>query len=82
MSGIFVVDPRGMTAKEWTAASTINLERFGAIPALHNDDDWQDWGAVLSGFASLSGINVPNPFSFTNWQEWAERFNEVLAGRS
>ncbi len=82
MSGVFTIDPLGMTAMEWTAASTINLERFGTLPALHKDEDWRGWGAVLSIFASLSGINIPNPYDFANWQEWAQRLNEVLSGRS
>lgn len=82
MSGVFTVDPKGMTAREWTAASTINLERFGSIPALQKDEDWRGWGAVLAVFASLSGIVIPNPYDFAAFEDWAQRFNEALSGRS
>jgi hypothetical protein len=71
-----------MTVKEWTDASQVNLERFGAIPALHTDKDWQSWGASLSNLSSLSGISVPNPYEFSDWRIWAERLNESLASVS
>lgn len=80
MSGIFTVNPIGMTAKEWTAASHINLERFGAIPALQRNEDWQNWGAAISLLSSLGGMVIPNPYEFTDFQTWAERFNESIAG--
>ena len=81
MSGINLLDPRGMTPMEWTNAYHIDLERFGFIPALQSNDRWQDWGSALSLLASLSGIILPNPYEFSDWQEWAQRFNEILGSR-
>ncbi len=82
MSGVFTVDPRGMKASQWAAASTINLDRFGSVPAMHNDGDWRSWGASVSTLGALSGINVPNPYDFSAFEEWAQRFNQSLAGIS
>ena len=79
MSGVFVVNPDGMTAMEWTAAMHINLERFGAIPILQNDKNWQDWGASISSLSSLNGMVIPNPYEFNDFQGWAQRLNETLS---
>ena len=32
MSKVGRIDPRDMTAKEWTAAVTLDLEQFGSVP--------------------------------------------------
>lgn len=70
-----------MTPIEWTSAYHIDLEKFGAIPALLSNAAWQEWGAAIALLASLSGIIVPNPYDFADWQEWADRFNEILGSR-
>ena len=80
--GVYTIDPDGMDPLSWTAAMNIDLERFGFIPMLQDANKWQDWGAEVSKFASLSGIVVPNPYEFADWQEWARRFNETLGSRS
>lgn len=79
MTCVFTIDPHGMTVTAWTDANQINLERFGAVPALHDAKKWQAWGASLSGLPSISGITVPNPYEFSDWRVWAERLNESLA---
>lgn len=76
-----VIGTEGMDVQYWTAATGFNLEKFGATPILTDPQKWQDWGAAVLLLASLSGVVLPNPYEFENWQVWAQRFNEVLAGR-
>ena len=80
MTCVFTIDPRGMKATDWTAAMHINLERFGSIPALQNDKNWQDWGASISQLSSLSGTVIPSPYDFSAFEDWAQRLNETLSG--
>ena len=81
MTGINLIDPRGMTPMEWTQAYSIDLERFGSVPNLQSNEGWQGWGSALSLLASLSGIILPNPYEYSDWQEWAQRLNETLGSR-
>jgi len=80
--GLSTIDPVNMTAKEWTDAMHINLGSFGLIPSINREEEWQGWGANLSHLSSLSGMVVPNPYEFSNWQDWARRFNESLSAVS
>ena len=81
MSGVNLIDPRGMTPTEWTSAYHIDLERFGAIPALQTDAGWKDWGASVTLLSLLSGVVLPNPYEFDEFEVWAQRFNEILGSR-
>jgi len=45
---------------------------------LESESEWQDWGMQLLNNTTL-GRNLPNPYNFTEWKEWAERLYGVLA---
>lgn len=72
------ISPLSLDAKEWTDHMTPILERFGSIPHLANATNWRDWGAAVISMASLSGIVLPSPYDFVAFEEWAQRFNDVL----
>lgn len=73
MSNITLISPNTMTVKQWTDAMADRLWIFGSIPRVDHDDDWKKWGAVLLGLVSIHGINVPDPYQFSDWRRWAER---------
>lgn len=43
---------------------------------LQSAEDWREWGSA----ARRVHPQVPNPYSYPNWQHWAERFNLVMGG--
>jgi hypothetical protein len=75
-----VINPYGMTARDWTDAMVINLEQFGNIGRLENEDQWRDWALQLMTLGSLSGTTVPDPYGFLEWRPWAEALTKNLAG--
>lgn len=80
MSQIGRIDPREHTAQSWTAAVTLDLEQFGSVPQLLDGAGWQDWAATIIGMSAISGVVLPDPYGFTDWSEWAMRFNEIMGG--
>lgn len=82
MAQIGRIDSREMTVREWTAALTLDLEQFGSVPQLLDANRWQDWAATVVGMSAISGVVLPDPYSFTAWSEWATRFNEIMDGWS
>lgn len=78
MSQVRTIDPREMTAEQWTAAVTLDLEQFGSMPQLLDSNRWQDWAATVVGTSAISGVVLPDPYSFPTWSDWAMRFNEIM----
>lgn len=73
--------PVGMSVIEWAdkiTPSLINSGAAGDIGRLDDPNRWQDWarGVILSNTNWQS--TAPNPYQFTNWQHWADRFMQIM----
>jgi hypothetical protein len=75
------INPAGMGVIEWADRMTpiiINEGASGDIGRLDNEANWQDWarGVILSNTNWQS--TAPNPYQFTDWRLWAERFLQIM----
>lgn len=73
-----ITRPYGMGLTDWADRVVLDLEAYGAFGKLMSEADWQGWGVQFLNNATL-GRNLPNPYNFNTWREWAERMCEVLA---
>ena len=73
-----MIDPRHMTARSWAAQMVPILYRFGAIPALTDEDNWRQWAAIIISYPGIAQYSPPRPEGFKTWQEWAHNFNLAL----
>lgn len=73
-----MIDPIGMSAVEWT--DRMNQLLPGDILPLRIDrpQDWRAWARHVIQSPRLSRYNPPNPDQFSNWAEWAQRFNQSV----
>ena len=72
------IDPRGMTVIEWTDRMVPELIKFGGdVGRLDNPNDWQNWARSVILINNQWQGETPNPYQFTDWQEWAQRFLQV-----
>jgi len=69
---MMLTQPTGMGLMDW--ADQVSLE-LGA-PRLQNELDWQNWGADIA--LTVPNIDVPSPYQFDNWINWAERFCQTV----
>jgi len=69
-----IIDPTSMTVIEWTDAMAFLLD--SPPQKLMREDEWQEWAEDLD-VGGEDGLNLPNPWQFTDWREWAMRFNSV-----
>jgi len=69
--------PTNLTLPDWTAQVGMDLDRYGSVEVLRNDD-WKEWGARLIASIDI-GRNIPNPYHFDNWVDWAERVCGALS---
>lgn len=75
------INPAGMGAVEWADRMTpiiINEGASGDIGRLDDEANWQEWarGVILSNTNWQS--TAPNPYQFTDWRLWAERFLQIM----
>ncbi len=72
------INPIGMPIKLWCDFMVPELRQFGQVPILQNEADWQRWGQQVNKLPGIAGYNPPNPSFFTNFYDWAERFNQTV----
>jgi hypothetical protein len=75
------INPAGMEVIEWADRMTpiiINEGASGDIGRLDDESNWQEWarGVILSNTNWQS--TAPNPYQFTDWRLWAERFLQIM----
>ena len=75
------INPLPMSsAKLWCDQVTPYLEKFGYIPRLTDESEWMDWATRIQAIPGISSRNPPRPELFSDWKEWAIRFNQCLDG--
>lgn len=70
--------PTGMSLRDWADQIALDLDPYGALSRLQDETHWQDWGVQFLNNTTL-GRNLPNPYNFNDWKEWAERLSGALA---
>ena len=65
----------GMTARHWTAQTSLLISRYATIPILYDDSGWKAWAAYVCSIPALAAVSVPRPEIFKDWREWAISFN-------
>lgn len=68
-----------MPILEWIDSTADMLS--GEIPLMvaQKDSDWRTWGWLVRQTFSARGILTPDPSQFLDFEEWAMRFNQVIA---
>ena len=70
--------PTGMGLKDWADQISLDLDPYGAFGKLEDENDWQNWGVKFLNNMTLKE-NLPIPYGFNEWRDWAERFCQTLA---
>lgn len=75
---MILIRPYGLSLKEWCDRTVGILQQLGFTAQL-NGNDWRGWGLALMRSAVSNKGQIPNPYAFNDWQEWAVRVNGVLS---
>lgn len=70
--------PTNMQLRDWADQIVLDLDPYGALGRLDDENKWQDWAMQFLNNMTLKN-NIPIPYGFNNWKDWAERFCQVLA---
>jgi hypothetical protein len=75
---IQVTLPTGMGLRDWADQIALDLDPYGAFGRLDDETQLLNWAMQFLNNMSLKE-NFPNPYNFTDWREWAERFAQTIA---
>jgi len=74
---INISDPRtAVSFEEWADDNHDTLADYGYLPKA--GDDWLDWSSAVMLMGALTVFNIPDPYQFTDWREWAIRLMQAL----
>jgi len=73
-----ILDPRGLSVMQWTDFMTNELIGFSQPPRLDDPLSWRTWALTVCQSPRIAAFSPPNPFQFSDWREWAERFNQTV----
>jgi len=75
-----IIWPEYIDLPHWSASLVADYpQEF--LPILDNDNDWQEWGAIIVSTGVFARLGIPAPFSleegakkqeFADWREWAK----------
>jgi hypothetical protein len=69
-----IVFTNNISAREWFDQTSGLFARVIPPMKLESEDKWKDWAV----YARLFQPQIPDPFQFTDWKRWADRFNQVM----
>ena len=70
--------PTNMSLMDWSSQVILDLDSYGVFGRLQDPARWQDWGVQFLNNTTI-GRNLPNPYGFNDWKEWAERLVGALS---
>ena len=74
---ISITLPSGLGLRDWADQISLDLDPYGAFGRLDVEDQWKNWAMQFVNNMTLKE-NVPIPYAYDNWREWAERFCQAL----
>lgn len=70
--------PTHMNVIDWSSQVALDLDPYGSFGRLDDPDNWQNWAMQFLNNTTL-GRNFPNPYDFSGWHDWADRFCQTLS---
>lgn len=78
IGNVAVIDPRFTPIEQWSSLMAAALLQFGPVPRSTTEKEWRIWAQYVRSLPELSALGIPDPRQYTDWREWALRFNHTL----
>lgn len=72
-----MINPVNMSLQDWADSVILTINDAWSFGKL-TDKNWQDWAVAFVTANGYSQRNIPNPYGFTDWREWAMRVYPML----
>ena len=71
-----MIDPVNMTLRDWADSIIFTVRDVWSLGRLDDESRWQDWAANVS--RAYATQNLPDPYQFGDWRDWARRVYPML----
>jgi len=75
---ISITRPTYMNLRDWADQIALDLNPYGVVGRLDDESNWQNWAVQFLNNTTL-GRNLPLPYDFDDWRDWAELLARSLA---
>lgn len=75
-----MIDPRNMSLSDWADSVVLSIGDYWAFGRLDDEANWQNWGTALVRASGFTQRNLPDPYMFSDWRDWAMRVYPMLEG--
>lgn len=79
---MIIPNPAGMQLQPWADSVVAALGQYSNTITPLTGNDWQSWGLMFQNDPSLSTLDPPNPYAFTDWVDWGQRLVDSLGSAS
>lgn len=71
MALALVYDPRYHTFDSW---ASLMVEAYAGqqLTIPNGEENWKSWAVGVQAIDLFANEAIPNPYLFSNWQDWAE----------
>jgi len=73
-----MIDPRNMKLRDWADSIILSVSDGWSFGRLENENEWRDWAIGFVRASGYSQRNVPDPYLFDDWKDWAQRAYPML----
>ena len=83
---MLTVYPKFISIKYW-AATVLSDYNNEPLPILRNEEEWEEWGAIVAGTGVFLRARIPSPVSikkgtkesnFKDWESWAKVVYNIM----
>lgn len=73
------IDPRNLDVIDWCDSMAFLLSSAMSPQKLLNSKQWKEWAHAVIQSPKIAQFRPPDPDGFSDWREWAIRFNQAVA---
>jgi hypothetical protein len=73
-----MINPADMALTDWADSVMLSTNSEWLLGRLDDETRWQDWAVGLLRSGIFSAQNVPDPYQFNDWKDWAMRAYPML----
>ncbi len=69
-------DPNTTDFMRWAAVVTELGSQYN-LSEPESEEFWQNWAVQFSGLTDTAADEVPDPYGFSDWRDWASRWVQI-----